>query len=362
MNAAYALIRLATAPWIATRRHRRADYSPERVHKIWVHKPDHLGDAILARPALAALRAAFPNAALTIGCHPEAAALFEGDPLDIATYGFDSPFLGGQGRLRAYRRQVRAFGPDLVVNLRHDVRDILLCGWLGARWLVSYDHRDAARFASHPGSPPLENRSEAENHVTLLRETLHIDAADPPPPVFAAASPPAWDELPGDGPRIVLHAVARTAAKMWPVASWRELITMLGDKRPTRLALIGSASDREPNAAIAAGLPVADWAGRFSLRETAELIAAADALVGIDSGPGHLAAAVGTPVISLMSGTNRAARWAPATSTALSHAVDCAPCACERCPVVGHPCMREIAPAKVLAALEEVLVRHADTL
>lgn len=332
--------------------------APRDVRRIHVHKPDHLGDAVLARPALAMLRAAYPDAAIVLACHPAAAELFADDPLRLTAEPWDSPLLGGADSWFAYVRRVRRFRPDLVVNLRHDLRDILLCHALGRRHLVTYNHRGLARLARHPGPPPREDRAEADNHVALLTATLGLAPVPTPPLAWPAdddaRAAAAWADAPGDGPAIALHAAARTPAKLWPVAHWRALITIWARDGNPKLALLGGPDDGPLNAAIARDLPVADWTGRFTLRQTAAVLAAADVLVGVDSGPGHLARAVGTPVISLMSGTNSAARWAPDPATALRVAVDCAPCRLAVCPVAGHPCLRNIEPAQVPAALAQI--------
>jgi ADP-heptose:LPS heptosyltransferase len=123
-----------------------------------------------------------------------------------------------------------------------------------------------------------------------------------------------------------------------------------------RLALLGAAEDRVLNAQIVEGLDgVADWAGRFSLAETAAAIAAADLLVGVDSGPGHLARSLGVKVVSIMSGANSTVRWAPDPASALTQPVPCAPCRRTRCPVTGHPCLAGVTPERVFAAAQEAL-------
>ncbi|NLH50344.1 MAG: glycosyltransferase family 9 protein [Myxococcales bacterium] len=357
MSAGYRLFSLAGALAGPRVRRRAAGFSPAAIRRIWVHKPDHLGDALLARPALAALRAAYPQAEIVFACHPPAAALLAADVLGYRLEPWDSPFLGGGGSWLKYRAAVRRRSPDLLINLRHDVRDILLCTACRPRFLATYDHEGTGRLATHPGRPPEEAKPEADNHLSLLAETLRIAPATVPPlPLTPAAQTAAavWDSLPGDGPRIVLHAAARTPAKLWPAAHWRALLGLLAERTRARLAFIGGGDDRPFNQIILHGQNgrAADWAGRFDLAQTAGIVAAADLLIGVDSGPGHLAKAVGTPVVTLMSGTNVAPRWAPDPARALAHPVACAPCRKERCPVAGHPCLRDLTPAEVLGAVE----------
>jgi len=87
------------------------------------------------------------------------------------------------------------------------------------------------------------------------------------------------------------------------------------------------------------------------------LLERAEVVVGADSGPVHLATAVGRPVVVLFSGTNRPEQWQPhgRDVTVLRHPVPCSPCHRERCPRDGHPCMGELRPERVARAVLETL-------
>jgi ADP-heptose:LPS heptosyltransferase len=95
--------------------------------------------------------------------------------------------------------------------------------------------------------------------------------------------------------------------------------------------------------------------------ELAVLIQQAHAFVGADSGPAHLAAAVGTPVAVLFSGTNNADQWQPRGGpvSVLCHPVACSPCHRTRCPLADHPCMNGLLPRTVLAVIERILEESA---
>jgi ADP-heptose:LPS heptosyltransferase len=354
----FAFAGVVAAPFI---RRQAIEFDNRKIRRIWVHKPDHLGDALLARPALAALHAAFPEAEIVFACQPLVEPLLAGDVLGYRTHPWNSSFLGGDESCRRYRSAVRHWSPDLLVNFRHDVRDILLCLACRPRYLVTYDHEGTGRLATHPGRPPDDAKPESDNHLALLSETLGVKPVPTPLLPLASAvrkaAAAAWAALPGDGPRILLHAAARTPAKLWPTAHWRALLAPLAEQTRGRLAFIGSGADRVFNQLILRGMEdkAVDWSGRFDLAETAALLAGADLLIGVDSGPGHLAKAVGTKVISLMSGTNATMRWAPDPARALLHPVACAPCRKERCPVGGHPCLRDLSPAEVLSAATQML-------
>jgi ADP-heptose:LPS heptosyltransferase len=101
---------------------------------------------------------------------------------------------------------------------------------------------------------------------------------------------------------------------------------------------------------------------RLSLSELASVIGGAETIVVPNTGPAHLAAAVGTPVVSLFSPVVSAARWRP---WGVSHAllgdqtVSCARTRARVCPVDGHPCLTSVSPREVLAAVEELTRQKA---
>src|SRR5205085_6433397 len=111
--------------------------------------------------------------------------------------------------------------------------------------------------------------------------------------------------------------------------------------------------------ALVAGPPreeVVDLGGATDLPLLAEVLAAADAVVVGNTGPAHLAAAVGTPVVSLFAATVPPERWRPwrVPTELLTVPVPCAGCRARSCPVPGHPCLRSIDVDDVLAALDRL--------
>jgi ADP-heptose:LPS heptosyltransferase len=95
----------------------------------------------------------------------------------------------------------------------------------------------------------------------------------------------------------------------------------------------------------------------LTIDELAALMERANLFVGADSGPAHLAAAVGTPAVVLFSGTNDSRQWRPAGRDVrvVQHPTVCAPCHRETCPVEGHPCMERLSPEEVAAAITQLL-------
>jgi ADP-heptose:LPS heptosyltransferase len=101
---------------------------------------------------------------------------------------------------------------------------------------------------------------------------------------------------------------------------------------------------------------VIDLGGRTPFPELAEVLAAARCVVVGNTGPAHLAAAVGTPVVSLFAPTVPAVRWRPwRVPHELLHVdVPCAGCRARVCPVAGHPCLGGVTVADVLGAVDRL--------
>ncbi|MDI6942259.1 MULTISPECIES: glycosyltransferase family 9 protein [Microbacterium] len=166
--------------------------------------------------------------------------------------------------------------------------------------------------------------------------------------------------LVGDGRYIVLHPGAAVGARRWPAEGFAGAARLLAESG-RRVVVTGAEGERDLTALVAraAGPHAVDLAGACDLRLLAGVLAGADAVVVGNTGPAHLAAAVGTPVVSLFSPVVPAVRWAPyGVPVALLGDQD-APCRGTRardCPVPGHPCLAGVAPAEVAAAA----IRLAD--
>jgi ADP-heptose:LPS heptosyltransferase len=155
-----------------------------------------------------------------------------------------------------------------------------------------------------------------------------------------------------------VHPGASVPARAWAPERHAQLVGELaGSGR--RVVVTGAEADRQL-CALVAGPPrpgVCDLAGATTFAELAGVLAGADAVVVGNTGPAHLAAAVGTPVVSLFAPTVPAVRWHPyGVRYELLHIdVPCAGCRARECPVPGHPCIDAIEPADVLAALDRLV-------
>lgn len=167
----------------------------------------------------------------------------------------------------------------------------------------------------------------------------------------------------GQGPYVVVHPGASVPARTWPAERHAGLVdALVGEGR--RVVVTGAAADAALTAFVA-GAPrpeVDDLGGRTSLAELGAVLRGAEAIVVGNTGPAHLAAAVGTPVVSLYAPTVPAVRWRPWRVPHLLLGDQHAACAGSRarvCPVPGHPCLSGVSIEDVLTAVERVVASRA---
>jgi ADP-heptose:LPS heptosyltransferase len=162
-------------------------------------------------------------------------------------------------------------------------------------------------------------------------------------------------------PYVVVHPGTSVPARAWPAERHRAAcaaLSALGHRvvvtgGPDEAALTAYVADASATGAV-------DLGGRTDLRRLAGVLAAADAVVVGNTGPAHLAAAVGTPVVSLFAPTVPAARWAPyGVPTALlgDQRAACAATRATRCSVAGHPCLNSVEPMAVVEAVRQLVGR-----
>jgi ADP-heptose:LPS heptosyltransferase len=159
----------------------------------------------------------------------------------------------------------------------------------------------------------------------------------------------------GPEPYVVVHPGASVPARAWEPGTCAALVGALVDDG-RRVVVTGSADERELTSYVAGRRPcVVDLGGATDLAGLAAVLAGADAVVVGNTGPAHLAAAVGAPVVSLFAPTVPAARWRP---WRVPHAllgdqdIACAGCRARLCPVPGHPCIGTVPVAEVVAAVD----------
>jgi ADP-heptose:LPS heptosyltransferase len=155
--------------------------------------------------------------------------------------------------------------------------------------------------------------------------------------------------------QIVVHPGAAVAARRWPAGHAAEAVRLLAGEG-WRVAVTGGAGESRLTAHVA-GDHALDLGGRTSMAELAAVIAGASAIVVGNTAAGHLAAAVGTPVVALFAPVVPAVRWRPYRVRQVLLGDQNAPCRGTRareCPVAGHPCLASVRPDQVVAAVRRL--------
>ncbi|MEA2200773.1 MAG: hypothetical protein QOI89_1369 [Solirubrobacteraceae bacterium] len=160
-------------------------------------------------------------------------------------------------------------------------------------------------------------------------------------------------------PYVVVHPGASVPARAWSAGRHAQLVRRL-TAAGRNVVVTGGKDERELTAVVcrdAAPGRVADLGGETDLDQLGAVLARAEAMVVANTGPAHLAAAVGTPLVSVYAPTVPSSRWHPwGVPYALLHQdVPCAGCHARECPVDGHPCVEEVTAAVVGEALGELV-------
>jgi ADP-heptose:LPS heptosyltransferase len=348
MLARQALIRtMYGSKWLAGAKSHRDRPNPTQIKRVLVVRPDHLGDLLFATPALERLRRAFPDLHITGLTGPWGRAMWEHNRnLDsIATLPFPGIAASKSSHpLTPYRMLGRSAASlkeseyDLAIVLRFD-------HWWGAAlmWLAGipyrwgYDTPGMGAWLTNKAHY-VPGRHEVEQNLRLMEEVINfiygrarvrrvgeleidrergIPTLQPPRPVPPQREiPSGWVDAPK---RAIIHPGTAAANKLWTISGWAEVINKLLEEG-WAVALTGSPDERNLADAISSTVDaqhgtqdhhLANIAGRTaSIAQLAWLLDKAHMVLGVDSGPLHIAAALHKPTLHLY-GPSDETIWGP---------------------------------------------------
>jgi lipopolysaccharide heptosyltransferase I len=321
-------------------------------------KPSSLGDIIHTLPVLDALHRSWPATAIDWIVKPEWAPLLEGHPMlrDVLRVPLRVgawPSLAAELRRRRY---------EMVIDLQGLLRSGLLSWLTRAPVRVGFANgrEGSPWFYNRRITPPPEPVHAVERYRDLVRQ-LGVETAGAvrfPLPAWPTARTWAerfWaDERIGpEQPVCVLHPAARWVTKRWPAERFASVAQRLM-AQGWRVILVAAVAQQALAAAVGrlAQGRVIDLAGRTTLPQLAALLGRASVLVTNDSGPMHLAAAVGTPVVAMFGPTDPR-KIGPYGSghAVLFKGIDCSPCHRQRC-VQDGACLNAISVDAVVEAVD----------
>ena len=346
-----------------------------RVKKILVLKYRSIGDILLSGPALESLSLTFPNARIDMVVDDVFADICHGHPhinyliLNRRNRGSLTKWEYLMSELRFFAK-IRKQKYDLVVDLHSGPRSSLLAFISGARYRLGNRMRLRNKIAYNISAPPGQGMHTAD----MLLNTLF--PLNPVRPENRALSLNYKDSeglfvrefLAKHGVTekdtvVMVHPGARVDVKRLPAEKMGSVVRWLIDDLGVKVVYAGNNND------IAAIAEIVSYSGKRGLIATnlplgrlAALIGACDLFLGNDSGPAHMAAALGLPVVAFF-GPSDPAIWGPIGDRVRvvrnAPLMDCQPCDQKRCPHTGTHCMTKIKLNDIKRAVTGILTQHS---
>jgi heptosyltransferase II len=344
--------------------------------RVLILQTAFLGDVVLTLPLIARLRQHFPQIQIDVITVPAHAAVLQQQPGIDTVMTYDKH--GQQRGIRGFCSmvwQIRARRYALVVTPHRSLRTALLVAWSGAPRRIGFAGW-ATRWAYTATVPRPVQGHEVERNLQLLTalglqaaaSTVHLTLCVAPAARQRAAE---YFARGGMGPEDVVVGLipgSQWGTKRWPAERFAALIDHLASMPALRCALFGGPQDRPLAEAILTKCtaPVLDLIGQTTLPELPAYLERCAVVVSNDTGPMHIAAAVGRPIVALFGPTTSAMGFAPygVPWEEVSVSLACRPCHAhgpQRCPLSHWRCMRELSVARVAMSVQRLLALRPVT-
>ncbi|MBX3398828.1 MAG: glycosyltransferase family 9 protein [Gemmataceae bacterium] len=333
--------------------------------RIAILKPSALGDIVHALPVLTALRERFPNSHISWVVNRGFEPLLAGHPHLDATIPFDrGAYRSVASSLRyswTFTNRLRRERFDLVIDLQGLLRTGLMCAATGSPRRVGFANarEGATRFYTHRIEVPDADRIHAVDRYWRIAESLGCKGDKQfIVPVRESETLAVRQEL-STAPRpwIAVAPGAKWVTKRWPPAQFAVLLAKAQNEFGGTVLLVGASDDNPLSATIANRLTgsVRDFTGRTSLPKLAALLNLCDLMVANDTGPLHLAAAMGRPCVAPYTCTKTVLHGPyGGRVTGIETSVACGGSYLKNCPR-GTVCFDDLTPDKLWPPLAEVL-------
>jgi heptosyltransferase-2 len=353
--------------------------------QIAVIMPRWVGDAVMATPALRALRGHFPEARITGVMRPVIGDLLTGTPWLDDAIAYDRHRRDEVASFAAATRALRAARPDVAVIFPNSLSAASLA-WRGGarrrvgaaghwrRWLLTDavpPHRDDRGRVTIV--PPPRAFMDVVAAVGVPPGSLDVELAATPAELAAAdaALSALFPDRPTGGPSAPLIVLndnsASGTARAWGAEKLAGLARWLAERLPrARILVHCGPADREQARAVVTSAAHPTVAGLHDIADlpiglSKGICARAALAVSSDSGPRHIAAAFGVPTVALVGPTDpRLGRSDPERCVEIRRDLACSPCGRTECPLVHHDCLRLVTVDEVGRAALALLERFND--
>lgn len=328
--------------------------------KILIRATNWVGDAIMALPALRAVRSRFPDAEISILARPYVAAIYENQKVcDNTMFVENKRDIAGELREQKF---------DIALLLQNAFEAAWIAWRAGIPERIGYARDGRSMLLTKAVAVPKPGEIPAHEqyyYLELLRRAGWLDSLAsasliklnvPEENCQRAVEFLLSAGVRPDSFRIAIGAGASYgSAKCWPPDRFAELANRLETQTHADVILFGTSGEAAVSSAIAAGMnhPPIDLTGRTSINDLPALLSQCHLFIGNDSGAMHVAAAVGLPVVAVFGPTDPFGT-APVTPrcSIVQEKPYCSPCFLRRCPT-DHRCMTRVTPAAVEAAARQ---------
>jgi heptosyltransferase-2 len=339
--------------------------------RILVVRLDRIGDVVLTTPVVQRLREAYPTAFIAMMVRPVCRELLEGNPSLDGVICYDKDGLeGGWWRTIRFARALRRYQFDTALVV-HPTRRSHWIVWLaGIPQRIGYDRKDGWLLTHRLPHRKQEGAKHEAEYAMEALGVLGLLASGPLRPsvplatqrheqvdrLFVAAGVKPGETL------VAMHPSASCISKRWMPQRFGQVADQLIDAYGARIVLVaGPGRDAHDAEAVEQAMrhrPI-NLAGRLSVGELACLLARCRLLISNDSGPVHIAAAVGTPVVDIFGRNQRGlspARWGPLGEghVVLHKEVGCRVCLAHNCDI-QFKCLTELTVDEVCQAAASIL-------
>ncbi len=347
---------------------------PDPVRTVLVVRLDHIGDIVRATSIPQLIKEAHPSARLIFLTTSAGSQLLQENPYVDEVIVFDPRWYrsdsGGGSRQPGFRKMIKILKDrriDVAILPRGDIRENALAKMAAIPHRIGYGITGGSflltrvvhyRAQAHEDEHTMDILRAFAIEVNHLRPRIYLNEA------MAGARLNTFSKfrMTPDLPWVGIQMEAGTTAKEWAVGRIRSFLDECRTElSTTALYFVGQnqgvSQYIDQLLSAQPGLPWINVIGRTSLSELSVLLSGSRAFVGFDSGPTHMAAALGVPTLFIYSGTNEYEIWKPLAenATVLKNKVDCSPCHLTKCSVEGHPCLEGVSSARVLNWIKERL-------
>ena len=340
------------------------------IRKILVIQLGDIGDVVWAIPAFWALKAAFPQSVLSVlSRNPYGDLLFD-DPHIDKIFQVDQQSIFRQLQLLKNLRREKF---DLIFDLRADDRGAFTSFLIGAPIRAALYYSGffwRNRMFTHLVDPPPTTERErtyraADQSLKIIRG-FGIKENTVIPQIFVSPATKnkakrllAAENVAAQDGYVTINPFSRWSYKEWGMNKWRELISFIWQQYKMPVLILGSEDERgrANELTVANPSPVYNFAGKTFLREMAAILQTSRLHIGVDSAAPHIAAAVGTPTLTIY-GPSDWRDWAPPgeKNKVVLPDMDCSPCHKKGCDGSGRSeCLETLAVKKVQNAVETMM-------